>query len=167
MAALAAVAPGLAGAADEVVSLTASERAWLKDHPTIRLTPDPLLPPYEFFDDDGTFLGIGAEFVALLEKKTGIRFEVVRVDDWKESVARTKVRKNDVWSVVAETPGLAEYMLFTDPYIESPAVIVVRSDVELRLAVKGLKVAIADGYAVHETLKERHPDLNSTRCPIR
>lgn len=155
-------------AGEEAVALTAAERAWLEDHATIRLTPDPLFPPYEYFDEDNEFRGIGAEFVALLETKLGIRFDVVRVDDWQQSVARTKARENDVWSVVAETPERAEYMLFTEPYIESPAVIVVRSDVERHLAVKdlkGLKVAISDGYAVHETLKRRHPEMKFDAVP--
>ena len=142
--------------------LTEAERVWIAGHPIVRLTPDPLFPPLEYFDEDGKFRGIGADFVAVLEKKLGLRFEVVRVKNWNESVTKTKNRENDIWSVVAKTPERSEYMLFTKPYIESPAIIVARSDVETQLSVKdlkGLKVAVSSGYAVHEDLMRRFPDM--------
>jgi len=161
------LAPSVVGSAAEPVSgdataLTKAERAWIAKHPVVRLMPDPLFPPYEYFDEDGVFQGIGADFVALMEKKLGIRFDVIRVENWQESVAKTKSRENDVWSVVASTPERSKYMLFTKPYIESPAVIVVRSDVGSQLEVqdlKGMKVTVSSGYAVHEILKKRHPDM--------
>ena len=161
------LAPSAVGSAAEPVSgdptaLTKAERAWIAKHPVVRLMPDPLFPPYEYFDEDGVFRGIGADFVALMEKKLGIRFDVIRLENWQESVAKTKSRENDVWSVVAATPERSKYMLFTKPYIESPAVIVVRSDVGGQLEVqdlKGMKVTVSSGYAVHEILKQRYPDM--------
>ena len=150
------------------VALTKEEKSWIAEHPVIRLTPDPLFPPFEYFDEDGKFSGIGADFVALLEKKLGLRFKIVRVKDWKDSVARTKRQENDVWSVVAKTPERSEYMLFTKPYIESPAIIVVPSGDRRQLTVedlKGLKVAISSGYAVHENLRQRFPDMAFDAVP--
>ena len=160
--ALSAVGSAAETSSPDATALTQAERAWIAEHPVVRLMPDPLFPPYEYFDEDGHFLGIGAEFVALLEKKLGLRFDVIRMRNWQESVAKTKNRENDVWSVVARTPERSKYMLFTKPYIESPAVIVVRSDVGRRLTVddlKGMKVTVSSGYAVHEILKERHPEM--------
>lgn len=149
-------------------ALTEKEKAWIKEHPVVRLMPDPLFPPFEYFDDDGNFQGIGADFIALLEKKLGLKFDIIRVKDWKESVARTVKKENDVWSVVTNTPERAEYMLFTKPYIESPSIIVVRSDVQRELKeedLKGLKVVVSSGYAVHEILKKRHPKMAFDAVP--
>lgn len=42
------------------VSLTADERAWLAEHPVIRLAPDPDFPPIEFIDSNGSYQGIAA-----------------------------------------------------------------------------------------------------------
>ena len=61
----------------DATTLTQAERAWIAEHPVVRLMPDPLFPPYEYFDEDGHFLGIGAEYVAFMEKKLGIRFNVI------------------------------------------------------------------------------------------
>ena len=41
--------------------------------------------------------------MALMEKKLGISFDVIGVENWQESVAKTKCRENDVWSVVGYT----------------------------------------------------------------
>ena len=48
--------------AEGLVEFTVSERAWLKEHPAVRLTPDPDFPPVEFFEQ-GNFNGISADHV--------------------------------------------------------------------------------------------------------
>ena len=73
-----AVAEGLA-------ELTVSERAWLKEHPTVRLTPDPDFPPVEFLEQ-GNFNGITADYVEILQEKLRIRFDIRQVDSWSTSV---------------------------------------------------------------------------------
>jgi len=35
-------------------ALSPSEKAWLNEHPTIRMAPDPDFPPLEFFDEAGS-----------------------------------------------------------------------------------------------------------------
>lgn len=43
--------PGLAGA----LTLTPEERAWLAEHPSIRLGVDTSWPPFEFRDEQGRY----------------------------------------------------------------------------------------------------------------
>jgi len=150
------------------LNLTEQEAAWLSKNPVVRLTPDPLFPPYEFFDEKGNYRGIGADFIALLEKKTGLKFKIIQVKDWEESIRRTKNRENDVWSVVTKSPERSEYMNFTKPYIESPAVMLVRTDNKRQITLddlSGLKVAVSSGYAVLEYLKRKLPNLSLETVP--
>ena len=107
------------------LDLTASEKACLAAHPRIRLTPDPDVPPIEYFRD-GQFFGIAADNARLIEQKLGIKFEIREVASYLTSVKETKAREKDVWSAVAVTPGRQKFMVFSAPYIDSPAVIVVR-----------------------------------------
>ena len=58
--------------------LNEEERGWLKEHPVIRFTPDPSFPPFEFFDEQGQFRGIAADYIDLIQKKLNIRFEIIR-----------------------------------------------------------------------------------------
>jgi len=155
----AVLAPLNAPAAE--LELSVSEKAWLAAHPRIRLTPDPDFPPLEYFQD-GQFSGIAADYVRLIERKLGIQFEIREVDSWSTSVAETKARENDVWSAVAVTPERQEFMVFTAPYIDSPAVIVVRDNITRSLTVQelaGLRVGVIKNYAIGALLRQSHPEI--------
>ena len=154
------IAPWAAAAA-EVPGISEAERAWLADHPRIRLTPDPDFPPIEFFEN-GNFAGIAADYIRLIEEKLGVAFEIREVDSWSTSVRETKNRENDVWSAVAVTPERQAYMIFSEPYINSPAVIIVREDNAGDLtinALKGLRVGVIRDYAIGALLRRSHPDM--------
>jgi len=57
--------------------LSFSEKEWIKKHKgTIRLAPDPDFAPFEFYDDQGQYVGMGADYFNLLEQKTGLQFEI-------------------------------------------------------------------------------------------
>jgi PAS domain S-box-containing protein len=151
----------------DLAGLTEAERAWLKAHPTVRLTPDPDFPPVEFFEK-GRFSGIAADYVEILQEKLGIRFDIREVDSWSTSVKQTKARENDVWSAVAVTPERENYMLFSAPYIESPAVIIVRDDIKDALKVSdlaGLKVAVIKNYAIGALMRQAHPEMTFEDVP--
>ncbi len=148
--------------------LTKEERRWLAEHPVIRLTPDPAFPPIEFFDDQGIFRGIGAEVTRLIEERLGIRFKIVRVKDWAEATKRSKNRENDVWSIVARTPEREKYMLFNEPYVESPLVIVVRKQIEKDLKPEDLgemKVTYVTDYAGGYWITRNYPDFEYLPAP--
>ncbi|NQU58222.1 MAG: transporter substrate-binding domain-containing protein [Rhodospirillales bacterium] len=148
--------------------LTKKERQWLSQHPVIRLTPDPAFPPIEFFNEKGNFRGIGAEVTRLMEERLGIRFKIVRAKNWAESTRLTKRRENDVWSVASPTKGRKNYMLFTDPYVESPLVIVVRKQNRETLRPKDLrdmKVTYVYDYAGGDWMTTNYPRFNYIPAP--
>ena len=143
-------------------SLTPTERAWLKTHPVIRLAPDPDFPPVEYFTKGGGYDGITADYVALIEKKLGMRIEIVRLRNWDEIIAKAKSRQIDVY-VATQNPQRAEYMLFTKPYLEFPVVIITREKVGGPLNLEklaGMKVSVVSGYAAHDFIAGYCPNLN-------
>lgn len=162
-----ALGVGTAVAAPPELELSADERAWLEAHPVIRLTPDPDFAPVEFFKN-GEFSGIAADYVAVIEKRLGIKLVIREVDSWSTSVTQTKARESDVWSAVAETPDRKKYMLFTAPYIDSPAVIIVRDDIRASLTIKklkGLKVGVIKDYAIGAVLRLSNPEMKFEDVP--
>ena len=161
-------APAAAQSSGSLSFLTHGEREWLAEHPVIRLAPDPSFPPIEFFDPDGAFKGIAAEYVGLIEAKLGIRFKITKTRNWAENVELTKSRGNDIWSAVSRTPSRLKYMHFTKPYMESPAVIVVRNDVTGALDtnyLRGKTVAVVAEYGIHEYLAGNYPDITLDTVP--
>ena len=59
------------------VVLTAEERQWLIEHPVIRLSPNPASAPIEEVNARGEYVGMAADYMALIEKKANFRFTLV------------------------------------------------------------------------------------------
>jgi signal transduction histidine kinase len=144
------------------VNLTSEERSWLQEHPEVRLSPDPDFLPIEFIDQSGKYTGIAADYISLLEQKLKIHFKILKFNNWNEVIDKTKNKESDMWAAATRTPQRLEYMLFTESFIEFPAVILVREQAESFLTLndlQGMKVGVISGYGVHDHLKNNYPTL--------
>ena len=142
--------------------LTEQERSWLADHPEICLAPDPQFLPIEYFDDQGRYVGIAADYVSLIEGKLGVKFKAVQLKSWDEVLTQSRLRKVDLWGAATPTPQRREYMNFTQPFLELPAVILVRKQVTQTLSLdtlKGMRVAVISGYGIHDHILNEHPEI--------
>jgi two-component system sensor histidine kinase EvgS len=167
--AISSVSPVLADD-EEIVSLnlTKEEREWIVANPQIPYAADPDFPPIEWLDKNKVHRGISAEFIALMEKKLGIRFRLVPIKSWDEVLENAKGKKLDVLSSVSPTPQRLKYLRFTKPYIHLPAVIVVKNNKTGSLSIedlKGMKVVTTNGYAVHDYLINNFPKLDLETTP--
>jgi signal transduction histidine kinase len=100
--------------------------------------------------------------VDLIKNKLGINFKIIQFENWEEVLAKTKKRESDMWGAATPTPQRLEYMSFTKPFIELPAVIIVRKQVVSALALndlKGMKVGVISGYGIHDHIVNNYPDL--------
>lgn len=143
-------------------AFSAEEKAWLIDHPVVNLAPDPDFPPIEFIDKDGNYRGIAADFIHLLEKKMPLKFEIVSLKNWNEVIAQAKTHQIDMFGAAVPTPERLKYMNFTRPYVEFPAVVLVRNtadDFPKLSELKGKRVAVVSNYADHEYMRRAYPDI--------
>jgi len=144
------------------VHLTEAEKAWLAKHPNIGLAIDTGWAPFEFVDDDGTYRGMAAEYIRLVEERLGIRLHIDTKRTWPEMVEAVKAHELDAFSLVVKTPKRDAYLNFTEPYISFPMVIVAL-DTEPYIdgipALRNLTVSVVESYASHELLVQNHPDL--------
>ncbi|MDP3859617.1 MAG: PAS domain-containing protein [Stagnimonas sp.] len=53
----------------------AREAAWLAEHPVVRVLSDAGAPPFDFLDEQGRHVGLVADYLAELSRRTGLRFE--------------------------------------------------------------------------------------------
>jgi signal transduction histidine kinase/ActR/RegA family two-component response regulator len=144
------------------IEFTAEERVWLSAHPVIRLAPDPDFPPIEYINADGIYSGIAADFVHLIEKKLPLRFEIINLSSWSEVILQAKSREIDMFGAAVPTPERLQYMNFTSPYVEFPAVVLVRNSSEqfpTLSELKGKRVAVVANYADHEFMKKAYPHI--------
>ncbi len=141
---------------------SAEELSWLAEHPIVRLAPDPDFPPIEFIDSHGVYRGIAADFIRLLGKKIPIKFEIIKLKNWNEVVAQAKNKQIDMWGAAVPTPERLKYMRFTSPYVEFPAVVLVRNsatDFPHLSELHGKSVAVVSNYADHEYMQRVYPNI--------
>jgi two-component system sensor histidine kinase EvgS len=141
--------------------LTQEERAWLNKHPVMRLGIDPSWPPVEYFDAEGRIAGITSDNIRILSEKTGTRFEAVRDLSWSEVLDQARQGNIDVISAIVKSEARAEYLLFTEPYLNLQMVIVTRDDAPVIEGIQDLQdktIAVMEGYITHTYLKRDYPN---------
>ncbi len=161
-AALLTVRPGVgqdaagSGAARPAVELSAEERAWLAEHPVIRLGVDPAFAPFEFATDGGRYQGMAAEYIQLISDRLGVRLEPVIGLPWKEAVEKAKRREIDVLPCVGITEERKQYFTYSQPYLSFPRVIITRSESSVTSFdhLQGLTVAVQANSSHHGFLNE-------------
>jgi diguanylate cyclase (GGDEF)-like protein/PAS domain S-box-containing protein len=152
-----------AAASTAMVDLTEEEKQWLEAHPSVRLAVDIDWAPFEYIDDKQAYVGMAAEYIALVSKRLGIEFEVEKEKPWSEVVEMVKQRELDMYSCVVSTAQRREYVNFTRPYLSFPMVIVTSDQVAYVNGIKGLrneKVAVVKGYATHDLMEKNHPEID-------
>ncbi|HEY4161663.1 MAG TPA: response regulator [Dongiaceae bacterium] len=143
--------PSLAASADQV-SATQPDRVWLAAHPMIRLGI--YLggwPPFDIVEDNGRYRGISADYLDLIETRTGLHIEPVIFPNWDAALSAFKSGTIDLLPSVAETPDREAFMAFSKPYITGSNLIFARRDepgIKSRLDLTGKTIAIEKGYAL-------------------
>ena len=98
------------------VGLTADERTWLDRHPDkLTLYFNIAFPPIEFIAPDGSFSGLGADVIALVEQRLGITFIKSPSDDWNHHLAALKSGACAIAPTIVRTDERQRYANFTAP----------------------------------------------------
>ena len=141
--------------------LTQAEKNWLMQHPVMRLGIDPGWAPVEYFDDDGKLAGITSDNIRILTEKMGTRFEAVKDLTWSEVLQQARQGKIDIIPAISKSDERGEYLLFTEPYLKLPMVIVTRDDAPVIEGIQDLQgrtIAVMEDYITHSYLKRDYPN---------
>lgn len=154
-------------AAADDVELNAAERACLSSRPTVRYAPDPTFPPFEFFDDEGQYKGIAADYLAIVEQKLGIEFQLVRLPNWDAVLEQARQRKINRLPAAAKSPQRVKYLAFTQPHIRvSAAILTASSQTYLKLAdLAGKTVVVLSGYVWEDLITNNYPRICLAEAP--
>ncbi len=144
------------------VDLTPEERAWLVSHGPLRFVTEPAYPPIEWFDEEGRYRGMVAEYFEILEARLGTRIEVLRAPSWDEAMRRARSHEVDGLTAAQPTPERSFAFDWTPPLLKIPSVVVARANADGDFTLEGLKgkvVAVSSGNALHEFLRSAHPGV--------
>ncbi len=122
--------------------------------------PDPNFPPIEYFDSQGNYSGLVADYFNIIEKNFGYKFKIVQLNSWSDVLEQAKVRKIDGITAAQETPERLVYLSFTSPIVDIPNVIITQKNWIKPLELKdmdGWTIAITRGYANEEYIHKNYP----------
>ena len=141
--------------------LNEAQRAWLRDHPVVRVWVEPARAPVESRDSDGQVQGISIEFLRRVEEMLGIRFDIM-TESGVPVATRIKAREIDLLPALAETPERQAFLRFTQPYLSTPMVIFAMagaSPASDLVSLAGQRVAVLAGSLAETTLKSDWPAI--------
>ena len=144
------------------VLLTAEERQWLAEHPVIQLAPSPAFASIESVNNKGEYVGIAADYVALLGKKVNIKFSIIAYPSWNQVLEQTRQKKVDVLAAVAPSTQHEAYLNFTTPHIKLPGMIILNDRASGSVTVddlKNMRVASLSAYSWFDLLGYDRPEI--------
>lgn len=138
------------------------ELAFLKERQAVIMCIDPNWMPFESIVNS-KYVGINADFIKKIETRLGIPFKIFNTQTWSDSIEAIKQKKCDILSLAMPTGERERYLHFSTPYIESPLVIVAKTDKHNVLDITLLenkKIAVVKDYTLIDIIKNRYPNLH-------
>ena len=135
----------------------------MQQHPSIRLGVNPAYPPFDYFESDGTFAGMSADYIDLIAERLGIEMTVVPDLTWTEVFDAVKDDRIDVIVGVKSTVPRREFLNFTADYLTFPLVIMTRNTHAMIAGLgdlRGRTLALPENYAITEEIAKRYPYIN-------
>ena len=104
-----------------------------------------------------------SDYIDLLEKRLDLNMEVEFGITFDQALERGRAREIDLFPCLSQTPGRSEFLLFTEPYLSYPLVIIAREGTPLIGGLedlRGKKVAVVKFLFIYSSLTHDHADLN-------
>ncbi|MBT4638835.1 MAG: transporter substrate-binding domain-containing protein, partial [Deltaproteobacteria bacterium] len=151
---------------DNSFNLSPEEKAYLKEHPVLRVHNEKDWPPFNYFENNSP-KGLSIDYMNLLAEKLRITVEYLTGPDWDQFLTMTKNKEIDVMLNIVKTEERSKYLLYTPAYARNPNVIVSLSTAryENMAQLDGKTVAFPKGFYQGEALKKSYPNIN--RLPMK
>jgi two-component system, NarL family, sensor histidine kinase EvgS len=149
------------------VSFTAEEQEYLKTKKEITMCVDPDWEPFEIIDGEGRHVGIAADLIALVSERLKTPIRLVRTATWQETLEKSKSGQCDILSFVNQTPEREKWLVFTQPLLSDPNVMITREEHPFIADAHGLdqeRVVLPEGTAVLERMRKEY--LNLRYIPV-
>ncbi|BAF71816.1 diguanylate cyclase [Sulfurovum sp. NBC37-1] len=146
------------------IGLSAEESNYLNTKNVITYCADPDWLPLSAIVDK-RHIGMDADYLSIISGRIGRPFHLVLTKSWNESLRFAREGKCDVLTLAMVTPKRKEYLLFTNPLLNIPLVLVTGIDKGFYTNLMELsdkKIGIVKGYAYIELFRKIYPDIKLT-----
>jgi ABC-type amino acid transport substrate-binding protein len=134
---------------------------------TVRFAPERDYGPFVFVDGDGVTRGLSVDLLELVRRRAALDIVVLPAAPLAQQLQAVRDGQADLLSSLRPTPERAADLVFTQPYVSVPAILLQRlrpDPSELRgpaalQALAGQPVAVGEAYAVAGFVRQRFPDV--------
>lgn len=144
------------------ITFTPEQEAYLKQKKIIKMCIDPDWAPFEVINANQENEGIASDIIRLVSRNLGIDIQLVPTLTWEESIKKSQNKECDILSLINQTPKRDQWLVFTDPILEDPNVLVARSEhpfIENVNMLNHKSIALLKDTAIFERFQKDFPKL--------
>ncbi|MGD9970110.1 MAG: diguanylate cyclase [Sulfuricurvum sp.] len=155
-------ASSMTGTNVNTVHLSAKEQVYLNQKKVVTMCVDPDWEPFEIINADRKHEGIAADLISLAARRAGVNIKLLPTATWEETLEKSKSGQCDILSFVNQTPDREKWLIFTEPLLSDPNILITREEHpfigDIR-ALDGERIAIPAGTAMLERFSKDFPNL--------
>ncbi|MFT5790065.1 MAG: diguanylate cyclase (GGDEF)-like protein, partial [Shewanella sp.] len=155
-------------ATKDLIQLNAKQRAMIKSMGEIKVGFVNNWAPMEYKGDNGDYAGINSEIFKIVSKELGLKLRYVEFSDWQSLLDALLRGDIDMSGSIAPTAQRQEQLVFTHSYWPAPWGLVTSLDsvnVFSLTELKGLRIAVVEGYHIVADLMREHPTFKLVLVP--
>ena len=145
------------------IALTPTEQQWITTHKIIKMGIDPGYRPYSFLDkQQAKPQGIVIDYLSIIERKLGIRFQIISNLTWTGLIDAIKSHKIDAIATVKKLPDRERFLNFTQAYLSTPLVVMTRKETPILKSIQKLSrlhLCLVKGYSSSQQILSTFPTL--------
>ena len=135
--------------------------------PTVRFAPEKDYGPFVFETADGRVQGLSIDVLEALLPQLDVALTMLPAQPLSAILDAARRGEVDLVSSLRPTPERAAYLSFTAPYVQVPAVLVVRQSISPAQIkdLQGQRVAVGKGYAVESFVRQKYKGIDWQAVP--
>ena len=98
--------------ANILTNLTTEEKEFIKNNPLINVGAETDWPPFDYVEN-GKYTGIAKDYLEIIEKKTGLKFNYVYGYKWNDLLQMAFNKEIDLLPILSKTPNREKNLIFT------------------------------------------------------
>ncbi len=147
---------------NEKLELTKTERHYIKNNRHVNTCILPELKPYSFVEEN-SFHGFVSDYLSLIEKKSGLKFDLIQTQSFDESLEFVKSGQCDILASAQNVKERRMFMNFTEPFLTTSLVLITKNEknfIDDISILKDKKISIYKSYSFNKILREKYPDID-------
>ncbi|WP_438866558.1 transporter substrate-binding domain-containing protein [Pseudomonas sp. L1(2025)] len=144
------------------LNLSDEQKAWLAQHPRVKVLVAGSYAPLTFFDEQDRLQGLSADLLKLITRRTGLEFDVVRSAGVNDMVVQLEQHQAGLIAALSIGDFRLAPNQYTRPYLLSPFVVVTRraqADIRSLEELNGLKLALPAGNPLSAWADQHYPGI--------